>query len=110
MVIKLLLRGLSCHSGQAPFGVNAVHYAAKLISHITEISEEKSIKGPFDYDYEVPYTTLHTGIISGGTSLNIVPDSCQFEFEIRHLIEDNPRELINKIKLYAKEQLSARYA
>jgi acetylornithine deacetylase len=34
-----------------------------------------------------------------------VPDSCQFEFEIRHLIEDNPRELINKIKLYAKEHL-----
>ena len=102
---QVVVRGLSCHSGQAPFGVNAINYAAKLISHITEISKEKSIKGPFDYDYEVPYTTLHTGVISGGTILNIVPDSCQFEFEIRHLIEDNPRELINKIKLYAKEHL-----
>ena len=102
---QVVVKGLACHSGQAPFGVNAVNYAAKLISHITEISKEKSIKGPFDYDYEVPYTTLHTGVISGGTILNIVPDSCQFEFEIRHLIEDNPRELINKIKLYAKEHL-----
>ena len=102
---QVVVRGLACHSGQAPFGVNAVNYAAKLISHITEISKEKSIKGPFDYDYEVPYTTLHTGAISGGTILNIVPDSCQFEFEIRHLIEDNPKELINKIKLYAKENL-----
>ena len=102
---QVIVKGLACHSGQAPFGVNAVQYAAKLISHITEISKEKSIKGPFDYDYEVPYTTLHTGVISGGTILNIVPDSCQFEFEIRHLIEDNPRELINKIKLYAKEHL-----
>ena len=102
---QVIVKGLSCHSGQAPLGVNAVQYAAKLISHITEISKEKSIKGPFDYDYEVPYTTLHTGVISGGTILNIVPDSCQFEFEIRHLIEDNPRELINKIKLYAKEHL-----
>ena len=102
---QVVVKGLACHSGQAPFGVNAVNYAAKLISHITEISKEKSIKGPFDYDYEVPYTTLHTGAISGGTILNIVPDSCQFEFEIRHLIEDNPRELINKIKLYAKEHL-----
>jgi acetylornithine deacetylase len=102
---QVVVRGLGCHSGQAPFGVNAVNYAAKLISHITEIAKEKSIKGPFDYDYEVPYTTLHTGVISGGTILNIVPDICQFEFEIRHLIEDNPRELINKIKLYAKEHL-----
>ena len=102
---QVVVRGLTCHSGQAPFGVNAVNYAAKLISHITEISKEKSVKGPFDYDYEVPYTTLHTGVISGGTILNIVPDTCQFEFEIRHLIEDSPRELINKIKLYAKEHL-----
>ena len=102
---QVVVKGLACHSGQAPFGVNAVNYAAKLISHITEISKEKSIKGPFDYDYEVPYTTLHTGVISGGTILNIVPDSCQFEFEIRHLIEDNPKELINKIKLYTKENL-----
>jgi len=102
---QVVVKGLACHSGQAPFGVNAVNYAAKLISHIAEISKEKSIKGPFDYDYEVPYSTLHTGVISGGTILNIVPDSCQFEFEIRYLIEDNPKELINKIKLYTKENL-----
>jgi len=102
---QVIVRGLACHSGQAPFGVNAIHYAAKLISYIMEISKEKSITGPFDYDYEVPYTTLHSGVVSGGTALNIVPDSCQFEFEIRHLIDDNPRELINKIKLYAKEHL-----
>ena len=102
---QVVVKGLACHSGQAPFGVNAVDYAAKLISYIAEIAKEKSIKGPFDYDYEVPYTTLHTGVISGGTILNIVPDSCQFEFEIRYLIEDNPKELINKIKLYTKENL-----
>ena len=102
---QVVVKGLACHSGQAPFGVNAVDYAAKLISYIAEIAKEKSIKGPFDYDYEVPYSTLHTGVISGGTILNIVPDSCQFEFEIRHLIEDNPKELINKIKLYTKENL-----
>ncbi len=102
---QVIVKGLACHSGQAPFGVNAVDYAAKLISYIAEIAKEKSIKGPFDYDYEVPYSTLHTGVISGGTILNIVPDSCQFEFEIRHLSEDNPKELINKIKLHAKENL-----
>ena len=99
------VKGLACHSGQAPFGVNAVDYAVKLISYITEIAKEKSIKGPFDYDYEVPYSTLHTGVISGGTILNIVPDSCRFEFEIRYLTEDNPKELVQKIKLYAKENL-----
>ena len=45
---QVVVKGLACHSGQAPFGVNAVDYAAKLISYIAEIAKEKSIKGPFD--------------------------------------------------------------
>jgi len=28
--------GLSCHSGQAPYGVNAINYASKLINYIEE--------------------------------------------------------------------------
>ena len=95
--------GLSCHSGQAPNGVNAINYASKLINYIEEINKEKSIKGPFDNDYEIPYSTLHTGLIKGGTILNIVPKLCQFEFEIRHLAEDDPLEIIQRIKQYTDE-------
>ena len=97
--------GLSCHSGQAPNGVNAINYASKLINYIEEINKEKSIKGPFDNDYEIPYSTLHTGLIKGGTILNIVPKLCQFEFEIRHLAEDDPLEIIQRIKKYTEELL-----
>ena len=97
--------GLSCHSGQAPNGVNAINYASKLINYIEEINKEKSIKGPFDNDYEIPYSTLHTGLIKGGTILNIVPKLCQFEFEIRHLVEDDPLEIIQRIKQYTEELL-----
>ena len=97
--------GLSCHSGQAPNGVNAINYASKLINYIEEINKEKSIKGPFDNDYEIPYSTLHTGLIKGGTILNIVPKFCQFEFEIRHLAEDDPLEIIQRIKQYTEELL-----
>ena len=97
--------GLSCHSGQAPNGVNAINYASKLINYIEEINKEKSIKGPFDNDYEIPYSTLHTGLIKGGTILNIVPKFCQFEFEIRHLAEDDPLEIIQRIKQYTDELL-----
>ena len=97
--------GLSCHSGQAPYGVNAINYASKLINYIEEINKEKSIKGPFDNEYEIPYSTLHTGLIKGGTILNIVPNLCQFEFEIRHLAEDDPLEIIKRIKQYTEELL-----
>ena len=97
--------GLSCHSGQAPFGVNAINYASKLIAYIDELNNEKSINGPFDQDYEVPYTTLHTGLINGGTILNIVPNLCEFEFEIRNLATDDPLKLVNKIKDYTNQKL-----
>jgi len=102
---NVIVNGLACHSGQAPLGVNAINYAAKLIVYISELAKEKSIKGPFDYDYEIPFTTLHTGVLSGGTVVNIVPDLCKFEFEIRYLAEDNPKELVNKIKIFAEENL-----
>lgn len=99
------VNGLPCHSGQAPLGVNAINYASKLISFITDMAKEKSNIGPFDYDYEIPYSTLHTGIISGGSVINIVPEFCNFEFEVRHIKEDKPNDLINEIKAYANEYL-----
>ena len=99
------VEGLACHSGQAPFGVNAINYASKLIAYIDELNKEKSINGPFDQDYEVPYTTLHTGLINGGTILNIVPNLCEFEFEIRNLATDDPLKLVNKIKDYTNQKL-----
>ena len=97
--------GFSCHSGQAPYGVNAINYAAKLIAFIEELNTEKSKIGPFDNEYEIPYSTLHTGLINGGTILNIVPNLCQFEFEIRHLAEDDPIEIMQRIHQYTEELL-----
>ena len=99
------VEGLACHSGQAPFGVNAINYASKLIAYIDKLNKEKSINGPFDNDYEVPHTTLHTGLIKGGAILNIVPDLCEFEFEVRNLIKDDPLQLVKKIKDYANQKL-----
>ena len=102
---KVNVKGLASHSGQAPLGVNAISYAAQLLLFISELAKEKSIKGPFDKEFEIPYTTLHTGVISGGKALNIVPDFCEFEFEIRYLENDKPLDLISKIKKYAEENI-----
>ena len=47
--------GLSCHSGQAPYGVNAINYASKLINYIEEINKEKYITfQPNTITYAVP--------------------------------------------------------
>ena len=59
---RVKVRGLACHSGQSPFGVNAIDFASELIVYIRKLAHEKAQNGPFDKDYEVPYTTLHTGV------------------------------------------------
>jgi len=102
---RVKVKGHACHSGQSPSGVNAIDFASELIIYIRKLAHEKAQDGPFDMDYEVPYSTLHTGIIQGGSALNIVPNFCQFDFEIRHLYEENPKHLLDKIQAYAKEIL-----
>ena len=104
---RVEVKGHACHSGQSPFGVNAVDFASELIVYIRKLAREKSQDGPFDMEYEVPYSTLHTGVVKGGTSLNIVPNFCQFDFEIRHLYEEDPQYLLDKIEAYAKENLES---
>jgi acetylornithine deacetylase len=60
---------------------------------------------PQDPDFDVPYTTLHTGVVRGGTALNIVPKECHFDFEVRHLPADDPDALFAEIKRFAEEEL-----
>ena len=102
---RVKVTGHACHSGQAPQGVNAVDYAAQLVVYINHMAQQSALNGPFDHDYKVPYTTLHTGTIQGGTALNIVPNHCEFEFEIRYLAQQDPAPLVLKIVDYVTFEL-----
>ena len=46
-----------------------------------------------DPAFDPPYTTVHTGVIQGGTALNIVPKDCWFDFEFRYLPGTDPHKL-----------------
>ena len=97
--------GASCHSAYISSGVNAVEYAADLISFIRKMNIEVQQRQLLDDTYTVPHSTFHVGNISGGTALNIVPKQCQFEFEIRNLPQDKLDDLIHEVKHYAKDVL-----
>ncbi len=103
--IRVTVEGVNCHSAYPTEGVNAIEYAAELVAEIRRIHAQFKVDGPFDDDYRVPHTTLHVGVFNGGTALNIVPHHCQFDFEIRHLPEDNPEQVIARIQAYADEVL-----
>jgi acetylornithine deacetylase len=95
------VRGHEAHSSLTPNGVNAVQIACEIVTYLTSIARAFRDNGRFDTDYDVPYTTIHTGVIHGGTALNIVPRDCWFDFEVRHLPFDDPDELCAEVRTYA---------
>jgi len=99
------VRGKEAHSSLAPHGVNAINAAAKVISYLGGMAQRKAEEGPFDDAYDVPFTTIHTGVIQGGTQLNIVPGQCAFEFEFRNLPQDDPNALLKEVQTFAAEEV-----
>ncbi len=103
--LKARAHGLECHSSLAPEGVNAIDYAARLVVFVRALADRVAAEGPFDTDFDVPHTTLHTGVIEGGTALNIVPKDCAFEMEIRNLPGADPEPLVEEIRAHARDVL-----
>jgi acetylornithine deacetylase len=99
------VRGVEAHSSLAPRAVNAVEYAARIVTRITKIARRKADAGPFDERYPVAHTTLHNGIFEGGTAFNIVPRHAQFDFEIRTVAGDSHDDLFGEIEHYALGEL-----
>jgi len=96
------VRGKEAHSALTPEGVNAIEYAARIIGYIRHMAERMRDCEPRDYGFDVPFTTLQTGVISGGTAGNIVPRECVFQFEFRYLPGADPDGLEHEIRDYAE--------
>lgn len=77
--------GHESHSALTDRGVNAIMVAGEIISEIGRLREEMIGAGDPSSRYDPPYSTIHIGMISGGTAQNIVPKSCSFGWETRLL-------------------------
>jgi acetylornithine deacetylase len=102
---RCTVKGLAGHSAYAPRGVNAVEYAADAVSFLRNLARRHRDRGPYDRGFDVAYTTVHTGVIQGGTALNVIPHECTFDFEFRHLPGDDPDRLFGEFSDYLKTTL-----
>src|SRR5690606_23385196 len=109
---KLAMRrdvhGAPCHSAYAPQGVNALEYAADLIGQLRRIGTRLRALPLQDSRSNPPFTTVQTGVHSGGKALNIVPADCRFDFEIRTLPAHDPHEIARQLQQYAQQQVLPR--
>jgi acetylornithine deacetylase len=104
-VYRCHVHGHEAHSSLVHQGVNAIEAAAEIVAHLKGMARRKRDHGPFDPDFDPPYSSIHTGLIHGGTALNIVPKDCEFDFEIRPLPGDDVAGLIAELRDFAATKL-----
>jgi acetylornithine deacetylase len=105
--LRATCQGREGHSALAPMALNALHLATDLVQAIRAEQARIAAGGARDGDYDVPYTTLHVARIRGGDALNIVPNRASVDFEIRHLAEDDPEEILGRIHHAAQAIVAA---
>ena len=106
--VRCEVKGAACHSAYAPQGVNAIEYAAQLVHQLTAIGERLAQTAQHDTRFDPPFTTVQTGIIRGGTVLNIVPAECVFDFEVRTLPQHDAQAVAAEIETFAQSELVPR--
>jgi len=86
--LELSVSGKSAHAAYPWDGDNAILKMNKLIPKINELFPKKG-------DY---YTTINFSKISAGDVINKVPDLCTTTVDIRHVPEENPKLIVEKIR------------
>ena len=79
------VKGFEVHSSLLPYGVSAIMEGARLISWINDYNAkiQAQTPTPIAATFYPPFTTLHVGMIEGGTAHNITAADCRFAVEMR---------------------------
>ena len=102
--LKTHVRGFEVHSSLMHNGVSAVMNAGKLVSWVSKQTEKNKAMKTQDGNrkFDPPFTTLHVGVINGGTAGNITAKDCRFSLDIRCLPSESSKAWVKKYENYAK--------
>lgn len=101
------VRGIEHHSSQPHLGVNAVQVAAELVAFLSSVGRELDLHGLEDKRFDPPHTTVHVGVMHGGTARNIIPRECVFHWEIRPLPNYDGDRIFERFRRKVNELLPA---
>ena len=103
-LMETVVTGHEAHSSQTHRGVSAVMTAARLVSKIDEMA--RAAAGHTSaLPFEPPFTTIHVGVIEGGTAANIISRRCRFVWDIRHIPEDDPMTHVDRFNAWCESEV-----
>jgi acetylornithine deacetylase len=98
---RVVVRGRAGHSSRPDQGANAIHAMAEVLSRAVTAAKAMGA-GPFDPDFEPPYSSMQIGKLHGGQALNIIPDLCVAEIEARAIPGVPPTTLLNQLRAFSR--------
>jgi acetylornithine deacetylase len=99
-------RGREGHSALAPLALNAIHIGCDFVGALRQEQDYLATEGANDPSYDIPYSTVHVGKMNAGVALNIVPNLCEIDFEIRYVAGDDPTQIMRRIQQSAERIVS----
>lgn len=91
---ETIITGHEAHSSMPEQGANAVMLMGELVSCLSQIAARARTTTDADYASVTPYTSVHVGVIEGGTARNIIPRHCRIAWEVRPLPGENLEKLL----------------
>lgn len=101
--LRLVARGKSAHSSRPDLGENALYKMADVLRFIRDDLAADLAR---TQDPVLGHPTCNAGVISGGSKINIVPEHCEVELDIRTVPEIHDQELANRISDQLRQSLS----
>ena len=103
------VRGHESHSAKLHQGVSAVHVGARLVMSLEKIGAEIAEESARSDRFDPPVSTVHVGLIGGGTARNIMARDCQLLWEFRGLPGVSLRTAYNKFTLACDDVAQRRF-
>lgn len=100
---KIRTRGRACHSSRPAEGVNAIYRMGELLQCLERYADELPRMVPPHPLCGGP--TISVGRITGGISVNTVPDECLIELDRRVVPGEDPAGVIPHLETYLRERL-----
>lgn len=100
---KIQATGRACHSSTPQLGDNAIYRMGRVLGVLSEFacklagSQADPMLGP---------PSLSVGRITGGQSVNIVPDECSIEIDRRLIPGESVEGAIDQVRRFLNEKLS----
>ena len=101
---RIRVKGISAHGALPNLGHSAIYDAGRVALALEEYAEHLSQKDPHPL---LGPPTLNVGRIAGGSSVNIVPDLCEFEVERRLLPSEDGADTVSECEAWLRERVGS---